>query len=245
MPEIPKPNILIGVLRERYAMWAFVDCLAHMTQFLDRKKIDWAIMGLRATNIYKGREKIANILFKDGGERHTHLLFIDSDQTFVPATAHYLAQLDLPIVSGLVFQRIPPHLPTIYKRAENDEEKSWPLAIELKEWFDKHNVPILGAPHIFNEPSDEEAIWEVDECGTGCIMIKREVFETIPKPWFQGCGPIGTDLMFCRRARAHGFPIYADLRVQLGHVANYQVTQADFRGVDRWQLVDPTVMKDE
>ena len=238
-----KPTILIGVLRERFALWPFVDSLTYMCKHLDANGVKWATVGVRTTNIYKGRERIADMMFDDKLE-YTHLLFIDSDQTFVPATALHLVNLDLDIVSGLVFQRSPPHLPCIYRRVEGTDE-SLPLAIELAEWFEKYNVPAHGQPVILDEPDDESALMRVDETGTGCLMIRRHVFEALKKPFFTGNGPVGTDLMYARRCRAAGFDIWVDPRCQLGHITNYQVTAADFRKTQKWRVADPNDLRDE
>lgn len=234
--------IVIGTLRERFALWPFIDCLDHLCLNLAQHRLRFAKMGVRVTNIYKGRRWIADHFLEI--EEATHLLFLDSDETFSPETAWHLYNLDLPMVSGLVFQRQAPHPPCIYKRIGPDSEFNLAMAVEVKEWFDKHNVPRQDKATILNMPA-EKGIWEIDECGTGCLLIKREVLEAIPLPRFTGMGDVGTDISFCRRARKAGFPIYVDLRVQLGHITEYPITQANFRVVDEWVTVVDEGMKDE
>lgn len=60
----------------------------------------------------------------------------------------------------------------------------------------------------------------------GCVLIKCEVFERLPRPWFkylQGDTPFNTqseDTYFCNRAREAGHTIYLDrmLSQSVGHV---------------------------
>lgn len=222
--------IVIGVLRERFANWSFVDCLDLLGNDLVQHNIKFGKIGIRATNIYRGRRFVVDKALEE--PEMTHVFFLDSDEVFAPETARHLYNLNLPVCTGIVFQRIPPHPPCIYKRIPNSD-RNFALAPELQEWYKKYSILELTKPCILDMPA-EDAIWEIDECGTGCLMIKREVLEAIEPPRFTGMGDVGTDIAFCRRVRAAGFPIYVDLRVQLGHLVEYAVSAADFAIVDEW-----------
>jgi hypothetical protein len=64
---------------------------------------------------------------------------------------------------------------------------------------------------------------EVDALGTGCILIKRKVLETIPMPFVdkvrEGVGDreLGHDLYFCKRAKEKGFKVWADWGLECEH----------------------------
>lgn len=229
--------IFIATLRERFGVWPFLDALERLRCDLTKHKIPHCIMGQRAVNLYKGREIVCNKALEF--ENMTHLFFLDSDETFVPETARHLYHLNFPVCSGIVYQKLSPHLPCIYKRLPNSEF-NYPMGVELKEWFNKNNVPIINKPHILDMQA-RRSIWEIDECGTGCMMVRRDVLEAIEPPRFKGMGDIGTDIAFCRRVREAGFSIYADLRVQLGHLVLHPVTQADFRKTSGWVYVEGEV----
>jgi hypothetical protein len=88
-------------------------------------------------------------------------------------------------------------------------------------------------------------LFEVDAAGTGCLLVHRSVLETMQDKcdtnqgkdwaWFWD-GPIdgewiGEDLLFCRRVRALGFPIYAHTGAILPHHKSYWL---DDRQHDIW-----------
>lgn len=66
-------------------------------------------------------------------------------------------------------------------------------------------------------------LFEVDSCGFGFVVIKRQVFEQIPYPWFRllpavdGLGDDSEDVSFCRKVRDAGMKIMADGDVKVGH----------------------------
>jgi hypothetical protein len=65
---------------------------------------------------------------------------------------------------------------------------------------------------------------EVHATGIGCMLVKRRVFETVPKPWFKrefsADGMVvmrSDDHWFCRSARESGFSIWVDTTLESGH----------------------------
>jgi hypothetical protein len=77
-------------------------------------------------------------------------------------------------------------------------------------------------PCIFNEKGFyhdyPEGVIEVEAAGMACILIKREVFEKTPQPWFFPEPAIGEDKAFCRRVKKAGFKIYCDTTLECGHI---------------------------
>ena len=71
-------------------------------------------------------------------------------------------------------------------------------------------------------------VFECASIGTGCMMIRTEVFKHLEKPWFKtvsetpmegdtGKFEITDDLWFCRKVRETGYKILADTGVQCIH----------------------------
>jgi hypothetical protein len=64
--------------------------------------------------------------------------------------------------------------------------------------------------------------------GFGCMLIKMETFDKLPKPYFaepqaEGCDfAEGEDMYFCRRVRAAGYQIWVDvpLSERMGHIGS-------------------------
>lgn len=137
----------------------------------------------------------------DGG--HTHLFFMDSDMTFPSNTLSRLLQHDKEIVAGLYNRKIPPFATVIFKSDPSN-----------KEWS------------TYN-PTPEDKLIEVAAAGTGCMLIKREVFEKLEWPWFSyQPDPNGKqrfmseDVVFCINAREKGIITYCDCTIKCGHVGN-------------------------
>ena len=60
-----------------------------------------------------------------------------------------------------------------------------------------------------------------------CTLIKREVLENMPQPWFFPTNN-GEDLSFCKRATDAGYKIYCDTELICGHVGSYTVSEEHF-----------------
>lgn len=148
---------------------------------------------------------------------------IDSDMKWQPnaleqllATAHWK---DRPIVGGWCYAEMQDGRirPTIYRVHEGKI-----VNIEMPRDF-KYDQPVL-----------------CDATGAAFVLIHRTVFEKIaaahdsdnPHVWYQettyGGQDIGEDITFCLRARAAGFPVLVDARIQVGHWKSWIMGHADY-----------------
>lgn len=129
------------------------------------------------------------------GNKFTHLLWLDDDHVFNPDLAVHLAQHgDLDMVSALYFQRQPPHKPVVCIQDYTTDYKHFHLAL----------VP--------------KAIVQVDAVGFGALLMRREVLDVVPKPWFTLDYRAGEDIAFCTHARKFGIKIFVDGGYTIGHV---------------------------
>ena len=158
------------------------------------------------------------------GTKSDWLLLIDSDEQLsleafdkLLETAH---DKERPVVAGLVFAGFgiqgapyPKPVPAIFQDAP--------------EGF----LPLYKY--------DKDSVFEIDAAGTGCLLIHRSVLEKMRETadvnqgtdwcWFWD-GPvdgnwIGEDLLFCRRIRALGFPIYVNTGAILPHQKSYWIDE--------------------
>lgn len=109
---------------------------------------------------------------------------------------------DLDIIVPLCFKRSFPPAPVIYDLG-ND------------------NLPY----HIDLSDHPSGGLIEVYCAGTAGMVIRRRVLDKMQAendlPFFQlGGEHWGEDLDFCRRAREHGFKVWCDLDMPLGHIVN-------------------------
>lgn len=77
---------------------------------------------------------------------------------------------------------------------------------------------------------DTHKTFEIGACGAGCMLIHRNVFEKIEKPWFEQApdGNYLEDVGFCINAGEAGIKIVCDPRIQIGHCKGFIVGQADW-----------------
>ena len=159
------------------------------------------------------------------------LLMLDSDEIItVPvfdklvAAAHDVSH---PIVAGLYFGAF---------RGDDIYPIPVPLIYRAQDY---------GYGAINDYPADR--VIEIDAAGTGCLLIHRSVLEKMRENatedqgrdwcWFQD-EPIaghwvGEDLIFCRRAKALGFPIHAHTGAQLPHRKRYWLGESHHERVQQ------------
>ena len=90
-------------------------------------------------------------------------------------------------------------------------------------------------PVDFQSVDDTIDLLSVDVVGTGCILIKRKVLESIKAPFLNefdedGISSYGTDFAFCRRVVEAGFEIYTTPQRVCEHIK--EVGLLDIRGYD-------------
>lgn len=149
--------------------------------------------------VYDAREGLA----KNTLEEYDAILFLDSDMVPAPDTIIRLLAHNVPIVSALCFKRTPPHSPCIFKKVTTTDAHFY-------EDYPKGLIEVAGA-------------------GMACTLIRKEVFEKVPQPWFFPVPIIGEDLSFCLRVRDAGHKIYCDTTLVCGHMATTPITEAHYQ----------------
>jgi hypothetical protein len=132
------------------------------------------------------------------GKPFTHFLWLDSDHIFKPDLCCQLARHDLEAVSALYYHRKGAPTPVVFTRNEKD-----PTGY-------KH-FTLLEIPPV---------LVQVDAFGFGACLIKREVFEKVPEPWFCITSESGEDIAFARKAREHGIKFWLDGAYIIAHIGD-------------------------
>lgn len=163
--------------------------------------------------IYHSRNQLAREAISGGFD---YVLWLDSDLIFNPdIMERMMADLERPevdIVTGIYYRRVAPYSPTIFKEGEKQ--------IETYEDY----------PH--------DDLFEIAACGFGCVMFKTGILADIVMQqgnWFEPMNGAGEDIAFCTRARLSGLKIFADPKIQLGHLGHIYITEQFFETVRKQQ----------
>lgn len=145
----------------------------------------------------QARNQMADAFMRQGCEA---ALFIDCDMMFPPNGLDRLFAHDVDIVAG-----------DYRKRAHPFSRIGWPL--ELK----NEKGEVEG--HLEDPPG---GLVERTAMGLGFMLIRRRVFEKVPRPWFARIysgeteadrGVMTEDYYLCLKAREYGFKVWCDLDV--------------------------------
>lgn len=157
------------------------------------------------TLIFDQREKLAKAALDDGCD---YVLWIDADMRFPKNTIERLLSHDKDICGVNATTRTIPVKATAKNLKVNLEEKT-------NTW-----LPVTS--------KGKTGIERVTSLGCGVLLVKREVFDKTPAPWFwfyqlPGDKVLGEDVHFCVAAHDAGFETWVDhgLSQEIGHVGSY------------------------
>lgn len=187
-------KLLIGVPNNT-GMWTAAMSLdfALMIHATTCYAVPFHVQAERGSILQNLRQRLVDQAVRDGA---THLLFIDTDQTFPHELAVRWLQADRPVIAANIATKGFPSYPTAK------------LA--------------LGRPHYSDVAT--EKFTKVDKIGTGLMMLQRAVFANLPRPAFdtpwKGDTYQGEDWTLCEHIKKAGFDIYVDneLSCKVGHV---------------------------
>lgn len=164
---------------------------------------DMHLFNKRTSLLPKSRQELIDDALT---KKCTHMLFIDSDQTFPANLVHLLARHGKNVVACNVATKVIPSSPT----ARN------------------FNQSYAGGDVVFTNADSKglEKVWRV---GTGVMLLNLQVMASIPKPWFETIWwpPIndfmGEDWYFCQKLEAAGVQLWIDHDVskEIGHIGPY------------------------
>jgi len=119
---------------------------------------------------------------------------------------------DVYVVSGMNFRRKAPYDPVMGNLTKHGDR---PIVVE---W--------------------QPGLMPVDECGAASLLVHREVFETLPYPWFQNMYDEsdvmnhswpGEDIYFARQCKEYGYTFYVDTTTTSPHCTSTLITEETFR----------------
>lgn len=165
----------------------------------DRMAIFW---GTASTGAFRARNGIMRDMFaaeEQLGYKYDWTIWFDSDMAFPSQTVQGLLRHEKDIIGATYKRRSPP--------------------------YDLLGRPYQGQPGQTRTVSVGQ-LAQCDGLPTGCLLIRRKVFDSISKPIWKvdikdGISPEGEDMLFCREAREAGYEIWLDtqLTTMVAHLA--------------------------
>lgn len=178
--------------------------------------------------IHTSRYQIVIDMVSFGDICHNRNLLV---KKFLQTKCDYLLFIDSDIVSPM----------NILEMIEDGKDIVSPVNFTL---VDEQLMALLLKKNKEGYEVDKEAIGdknhlvEVDATGLGCILIKREVFSELKKPYFQfildkdGLIKNGEDFNFCEKAKEVGYSIYIDKRFMTSHFKPVDLKEVNKIGVN-------------
>lgn len=176
----------------------------------------------QATRVDQNRNGLIKAFLESSAE---HLVMLDSDMQFPEEVVGHLTRHGLPIVGGLYFHR-GDSFPLVYRQVEDNPPLYKPMNEEVFAWLRSHDIDLAKDSGYLGDFGD--SLIECDHVGTGSIAIRRDVLEALAYPWYETDGETMGDVNFQRKAKAAGFPVYADLAILSGHYVPHPTGMREF-----------------
>lgn len=206
-----KPKILIGIIANEAARYSlFTACVLK----LDVSEIDTTIEVLIGGDWCSARNDLVRMtlqgepVYENGEivrfEPYTHLWFMDDDHAFPPSLLKRLLSHDKALVNPLCCARLAPFPLVTYAGKLADGTRYLPLDLAA---------------------GGTEGLVQLEAAGCAGMLIRRDVLEALSDPWFEHTER-SEDILFCEKAKAAKFVLYADLEARLGHITTAVVWPA-------------------
>jgi hypothetical protein len=195
-------------------MGIYVKSLLATTDLLNKEGISWAFTSEYSSHVADAREmtlngdnqnEIKNTKPFKGNISYDKIIWIDSDIKWVPEDVLKLYKSEKDVVTGAYL--LATGEVTAYKK-------------------------LLGPGYTFEDVLKMKQLEKIEACGFGFLCIKKGIFESLSRPWFQSAWVniideetkkeftfplMGEDMSWCKRVRDNGFEIWLDPDVKLIH----------------------------
>lgn len=206
MTEETRTKVCIGLPSGGTVRTETAACLVYLTAH--KQNIIFDLMTPMSCYIHENRERIVErALFMDA----EYVFFIDGDMVFPESSLKVMISREKDIIGAAYNYRDFPPRSTVKPDIKYTED------YEIRETPDPRHVTV-----ILKDPSRP---YRCRAVGTGLMLIRTSVFKKIPRPWFHfqpnipGVSEfVGEDVFFCDKAREHGYEIWVEPTLQVGHI---------------------------
>jgi len=213
-------GVCIGTIRQGYPSPRYWHSIMALQGWAASKRIRYGFREVCDKNGVATNHNTLNEQFL--AENYEWLLMMDADAMIHPMSLERLLSWGKKVVVPLMFRKIPPYLPTVFREPLDLENDIWLQDFRwIKKWLLMHHdqIPDNDQPILF-ERVDGNPLVEVQRSGTHVMLVHREVLEAIEPPWFERKkeSGSGSDFVFCRKVLEAGYKIWCDLSILSGHL---------------------------
>jgi len=209
-------------------------CVVRTLSSSDMRGLQVSIVDNSTTSIVENRNVLVQ-KFLDLPTKPTHLFFLDTDVSVPPDGIKKLLAADKPIVTGVYVDK-KEMVFVVRKRLDRYHY------VPVQQEWSKYPKPGTG-PHWIVKDELRDKVLPCDAAGAGCLMIRREVFEQMPYPWFfEDFNPdvrghsresmVSEDFSFFWKANDLGIPSFVHTGVLCGHWFGTMVFPPSWREED-------------
>ena len=197
---IKKGKLAILIPTRDFLHSAHAQCLTEIVKLNTMNGLDTQVIMDASTILLTQRERLATFGLETGAD---HLLWLDSDIVAPATTALRLLAHKEPVVAANYIRRQLPAKGVAYE--------------VIGDW--QNPLPF--------EPQDD--LVPVEGVGMGCMLMQADIFNQIPKPWFEfGWTPksndhLGEDMILCQKIADVGYTVKIDtnLSMELRHLGTW------------------------
>lgn len=205
MNELPKVMIAHTYYRTGISINFYIGMINTITTYPGPLDVQYVGMW----SVAKARNQLVDMFLKSDCE---YIFFVDVDLGLPNFGLKQLVEHKLPVVGGLYFQRVPPHHPLICY--QDVFTKDFHQYIHKREY--------------------KKGLVRVDATGAGCLLIHRNVFKQLRKPYFLDPPYSNSeDFYFCEKLKEKGIALYVDTDVVLTHSTETLITVKDKERYDK------------
>lgn len=158
--------------------------------------------------------------------------WMDSDMILEPRTIplmmKWAKKLNAKMLTGIYYQRMGEHRPILWRKETKSKDGKYKRTTK-----DRYSCHLVFPKQIGGEP------FRVDVAGFGCILMHRDVFDKLEKPYFrfdfyedeEGRQlEASEDFYFFTKAREAGLELWAVPELKCGHLGHAPIiTHADMK----------------
>lgn len=200
--KVPNTKVIIATPVRDYVTSAYTFSIANLMKKCGQDGQHIELRMLQGSEVAMQRQQLAVDALAETD--FTHILWIDSDMRFPSNLLQALLSHKKDIIACNYSTRVPPHKPVAFKDVYNLDKRVY----------------------------DGTGLEMVEAVGMGAMLVKREVFEKLEKPFFSVkwlddyTSLMGEDIYFCFKAREAGFDIWLeqDISKQVAHVGTRAYT---------------------